>query len=106
MFPTLLQQIASGSLTPREQQEDGASHCKKIAKEDGEITPTDDPILLDRKYRAYTPWPGLFFYAQKNSSSIRVKITAAHYSDGVFTIDEVVPENGKKMPYSIFVSSL
>lgn len=41
-------------------QDDSAStHCSKITKVDGEVE-FDDAQVLFNKYRAYTPWPGIY----------------------------------------------
>ncbi len=95
MFPELLRTIEDGTIAPKEQSEEGASHCTKIIKEDGLIDINDDPITLDRKWRAYTPWPGLYFFKDGK----RIKITKAHLEDERFVIEEIIPENGKRMPY-------
>jgi methionyl-tRNA formyltransferase len=106
MFPSLLKGIFDQSITPIEQSEEGITRCTKIQKEDGELDLSDAPEINNRKYRAYYGSIGTFFYTEKAGEKIRVKITAAHFSDGQFIIDEVIPENGKKMPYDIFLSSL
>ena len=103
MFPDVLKSIFDGTVQAQEQSEDSASHCRKIAKEDGLIDLSNDPILNDRKYRAYTPSPGTYFMTNDNK---RVKITKAHLENELFIIDEVIPENGKRMSYSAFNSSL
>ena len=36
-----------------------ATHCKKITKKDGEVF-FDDAQSLYNKYRAFTPWPGIY----------------------------------------------
>jgi len=36
-----------------------ATHCKKISKSDGLIT-FDDAFEIYNRYRAFTPWPGIF----------------------------------------------
>ena len=46
-------------LTPQKQLETEASHCKKISKQDGLVV-FDDAHKLYSKYRAYTPWPGIY----------------------------------------------
>ena len=47
------------SLQPLPQFGARASHCKKIRRSDGEIT-LDDAGLIERKYRAFEGWPGIF----------------------------------------------
>ena len=95
ILPEVLEKIKNQTLEPMEQSEEGASHCKKISKEDGLLDLNGDPILNDRKYRAYQGWPGLYFFKDGK----RIKITKAHLEDGRFVIDEVIPENGKKLNY-------
>ena len=47
------------SYTPLKQVEAEASHCKKISKQDGLVAFRDAHELYS-KYRAYTPWPGIY----------------------------------------------
>ena len=47
------------SLSPISQDETQATHCKKITKADGEVS-FDDAVELFNKYRAFTPWPGIY----------------------------------------------
>lgn len=101
LVPTITD-IFDGSILPIEQDDTQATQCGKIKKEDGRISLSDDAIELDRKYRAYDGWPGLYFYSKEN---VRVKITKAHLEDGTFVIDEVIPENGKRMSYELFSKS-
>ncbi|PIZ76209.1 hypothetical protein COY06_02160, partial [Candidatus Peregrinibacteria bacterium CG_4_10_14_0_2_um_filter_41_8] len=61
-LPNLLVEIASGSVSPIPQQGE-PSVCTKINKADGELILADlsAQALLNR-YRAYTPWPGVFWF--------------------------------------------
>jgi methionyl-tRNA formyltransferase len=61
----------------------------------GEINLHDDAVVNDRKYRAYTGSIGTYFFQDGK----RIKITKAHLADGQFVIDEVIPENGKRMQW-------
>ncbi|MDQ7066559.1 MAG: methionyl-tRNA formyltransferase [Sulfurimonas sp.] len=47
------------SYTPAAQNETEATHCKKISKADGLVN-FDDAYILYNKYRAFTPWPGIY----------------------------------------------
>jgi len=47
------------AFTPIKQNEAEATHCKKITKADGEVT-FDNAQTLYNKYRAFTPWPGIY----------------------------------------------
>ncbi len=45
--------------TPKKQDDTLASHCTKVTKKDGEVNFNDAKELYS-KYRAYTPWPGVY----------------------------------------------
>lgn len=76
------------SLRPVPQDDAIATHCKKISKADGEIT-LDDAIADHNKYRAFTPWPGVYL-----SSGLKLKAmqlgsaSGAHTSGEILEIDE------------------
>ena len=103
LLPGVLADIFEGRATPKEQDETKATLCKKRKKEDGEISLDDAAEELDRKWRAYQPWPGLYFFEEKNGKKIRIKIKAAHLEQGVFVIDTVIPENGKPLSKEEFI---
>jgi len=46
-------------IIPSKQDENLATHCKKITKQDGLIN-FDDAKIIYNKYRAFTPWPGIY----------------------------------------------
>ncbi len=48
------------SLHPVSQMNANASYCKKIKKNDGLIQAFDDAEKIYTKYKAFTPWPGIF----------------------------------------------
>jgi methionyl-tRNA formyltransferase len=80
-----------GKITPTPQVENDATHCGKIKKEDGLIDPNGDDKINYNKYRAYSGWPGIYFF----ENGKRIKITSARLEDGKFIIEKVIPE-GKK----------
>ncbi len=55
------------SYAQQKQNESLASHCKKITKQDGEVT-FDNAEDIFNKYRAFTPWPGVYL-----SSGLKLK---------------------------------
>lgn len=89
-----LPKYLAGEITPEEQDETQATHCKKIEKADGEILPSDSDIQKWRKYRAYFGWPGVFYFDENNK---RVKITEAVFENEKFTIKKIIPEGKKEM---------
>ena len=62
-------------------QEGEASYCKPIRREDGEVDWILPAVELERRLRAYTPWPGLFTFL----GGERVKILAAEAGPGART---------------------
>jgi len=54
-------------LTPIKQDESKMTHCSKITKADGEVE-FQDALTLYNKYRAFTPWPGIYL-----SSGLKLK---------------------------------
>src|SRR5258706_12337236 len=59
-------------------EEGEPSYCKPIRREDGEVNWTLPATELERRLRAYTPWPGLFTFLGQE----RVKILAAEAGPG------------------------
>lgn len=57
MTPEVIHRFDSFTITP---QDDAlATHCKKISKADGEVS-FDNAVQLYNRYRAFTPWPGVY----------------------------------------------
>ncbi len=61
--------------TSKQQNETEATHCKKITKADGEIR-FDDAVTVYNKYRAFTPWPGVYL-----SNGLKIKEMQLENSD-------------------------
>jgi len=60
------------NFTPIKQDDTVATHCKKITKADGEVT-FDDGVILYNKYRAFTPWPGIFLESGLKLKNIKLE---------------------------------
>ena len=88
-----------GNINAQEQEHDEATYTKKITKDAGLIDLNSGQALNYRKFLAYTPWPGVYFY--KNEK--RIKITDAEYSDGKFVIKKVIPEGQREVGYKNFL---
>lgn len=63
--------IAEGNVDIREQIEEEATYCRLVKKEDGAINWSDQAITIERKIRAYTPWPGTFTMIEDRRLTIR-----------------------------------
>jgi methionyl-tRNA formyltransferase len=97
-----------GVLIPKEQDHAKATICKKITKELGCITLQDSVEEVRRKYRALTPWPGLYFFINHKNITMRVKVQSIDLttkkestiaSDYILT---VTPEGKKEMTWDSF----
>ncbi len=60
------------SFTP--QNNEKASYCKKVQKSDGLIDWSEECVLIERKIRAFNPWPGSF----TNYRGRKLNIVTAH----------------------------
>jgi methionyl-tRNA formyltransferase len=69
-----LRGLEAGTLQARP-QEGEPSYCRPIRREDGEVNWTLPARLIERKLRAYTPWPGLYTFL----AGERIKILAADW---------------------------
>ena len=91
----ILPDFVDGKVKLTPQNENEATYCKKIKKEDGEIDLNADPIKNYNKFRAYATWPRIFFF--KNNK--RIIITDAMLENGEFKILKIIPEGGKEINY-------
>ncbi len=108
MLVQCLPHYLEGTLIPKEQDHEMASVCKKITKEMGLITLSDDIREVRRKYRALTPWPGIYFFIKHGDRDIRVKINVLDLvsdketSEVIPYIISVTPEGKKQMDFDSF----
>jgi len=76
------------TFTPKKQDDSKASHCKKIVKTDGEIV-FDDGVTIYNKYRAFTPWPGIYLKSGLKLKKISLENEEVHTTAGkIILIDE------------------
>lgn len=68
--------FVGGRITP-EPQPEGASYAKKIEKTDGLIQWDEPAVVIWRKLRAFTPWPGLYTYLPSGEKRRMIKIGEA-----------------------------
>ncbi len=67
--------------------------CGKIKKTDGEVTQSDDKETMYKKYRAYQPWPGIYYFDNQGK---RIKITEMKRIQGVPKITKIILEGSKE----------
>ena len=75
----------SGRLTPQAQPEAGVTYAAKLEKPEGRLDWTETAAELDRRVRAFTPWPGAFFEVSQDGKRERIKVLEA----------EPLPESGE-----------
>ncbi|MFA7285679.1 MAG: methionyl-tRNA formyltransferase [Candidatus Paceibacterota bacterium] len=89
----MLPKIINKEISTIPQDEDQATFCKKIKKEDGLVDiEKDKSIEMYNKYRAYKAWPRIFYFKDNK----RVIITEAVLHDEKFIIKKIIPEGGKE----------
>ncbi len=66
-------------ITPLRQNDSSATFCKPISRADGQIDWTEDAGKIYNKFRAFTPWPGIFSYWEKNGKKTRLKLTGIYF---------------------------
>lgn len=55
-----LPRYLAGAITPEPQDEAHATYASQLKKEDGHLDFTQPAVMLERRVRAFTPWPGAF----------------------------------------------
>ena len=58
----------------KQQDENRASYYKEMKKEDGKIDWSKSAEEIERKIRAFTPWPGSYTFWEKDKKEIRINI--------------------------------
>jgi len=81
-------------------QKGKASYTKLFKKTDGKILPTDTPKQIFQKFKAFYPWPGIYF----ETKGKRVKITELDYEKGKLIIKKVLPEGKREMSFGEFLN--
>ena len=69
------------SYTPVAQNDAEATYCKKITKEDG-LVEFDDVKTLYNKYRAFTPWPGVYLESGLKLKKMKLASTDGNFEKG------------------------
>ncbi len=105
----VLPHYVDGTLIPKEQDNELATVCKKITKELGEITLQTNAAEVQRKFRALTPWPSVYFFIDHKEKNIRVKVTSVDLTlagtDTLVASDiivKVIPEGKHEMSFEDF----
>jgi methionyl-tRNA formyltransferase len=76
-----LKKWIDGAITPVEQDHSAATICSILKREDGIIDWSQPAEVIDRKLRAFTPWPGMSTTWTRNGTPVGLKIIRAMLSD-------------------------
>ena len=69
------------SFSAKKQDEEQATHCKKITKKDGEVN-FESAYDVYNKYRAFTPWPGIYLESGMKLKKIELSDKCSLYEAG------------------------
>jgi methionyl-tRNA formyltransferase len=95
----LIDPYLKGKVIPRPQNDDEATFTRIIVREDGKVDlKIDDPITVERKLRAYYPWPGIWTLVDGK----RLKILKAHLDQEKLVLDEVQLEGKNPVTWKQF----
>ena len=114
-----LQKLTDGTASRIPQDEAASSYVSKLEREDGKLDWTQDAAAIERRIRAYDPWPGTYTVAIEGSNEKRLKIfppvTAVDHSlspgelsiveghlvvgcgSGALRLETVQPDGSRKM---------
>jgi methionyl-tRNA formyltransferase len=96
----IIQKWINDEIKPQEQDHSKATFTKKIIKEDGLIDIKNEPAeIIERKIRAFTPWPSAYFFVNGK----RLIITKAELTDSGLKIERVKPEGKNEMNFEDFL---
>jgi len=117
-----LPKYLSGEIQPQPQPKEGATYAKMLKKEDGRLDFSQTAEELERRVRAFFPWPGTFF--EWNGAPLKVHrahvdagkspgigsklkvagVPAIGTAEGILVLDQVQPAGKKSMPGKSFLA--
>ncbi|KND51116.1 MAG: methionyl-tRNA formyltransferase [Parcubacteria bacterium C7867-003] len=106
MLSKIINPWISGEIVETEQNHELATFTKKIEKKDSELDLRDSPETNLRKIRAYSNWPGTYFFEEINKEKKRVIVKKAHLENNALILDRVIPEGKKEMDYLDFLRGI
>lgn len=88
MIVEALAKLPKGALTATKQPEAGVTYAAKLERAEAKLDFNTDAASLERKIRAFTPWPGAYFELGKE----RIKVQAAESLDQSGPIGEILDD--------------
>ncbi len=117
-----LRRWLAGEITPQPQDDSQATYCPRITKADGEIDWRRPAVEIERRIRAFTPWPGCYtFWRGRRLKIGRARVrpdlqappgqvmpadggAAVGTGEGALMLLEVQPEGKRMMPIEAFLN--
>ena len=56
----IVEALATDELNPRPQPNEGATYAARLERDEGRVDWNEDAVLIERRIRAFTPWPGVW----------------------------------------------
>jgi methionyl-tRNA formyltransferase len=111
----------SGEITPRPQPEEGVTYAGMMKKEEGRLDFSQSARELERKVRAFNPWPGTYFEWDGNllkvhrasigmgkmregERGVYLGLPAVGTSENLLVLGKVQPAGKKPMPGKAFLA--
>ena len=112
----------SGKFIPQPQSQDGATYAPLLKKEDGILDFNQPSEALERRVRAFQPWPGVYFewngaplkvlcacvrHLKSPGAGVRLKVDgcpAVGTGEGVLLLEKVQPAGKKPMTGKAFLA--
>lgn len=69
-----------GKIIPQKQDENKAIYCQMIERRDGKVEWNNEAVSIYNRWRAFTPWPGLYTFWKKNGRNLRLKLDKIYIS--------------------------
>ena len=110
----ILKDYIDGNIKLIKQNVSDKSICHFIKKEDGEIKISKQEILeslptsklekIKDAWRAFYPWPGIFFFLEEGDKRIRFKVTEFDLTKETFAkcVKKIIPEGKKEIAFEDF----
>ncbi len=94
----ILPQYLKKEIEPKIQDEDQATYTKMFSRQDGKINLNDNPKEIEKKIRAFYPWPGVWTIIEGK----RIKILEVKIVNNSLILKKVQPEGKKSMDWKSF----
>lgn len=92
-------QLLAKEIAPREPQNNAlATYAPKLNRDDGKIDWTESAEIIERKIRAFNPWPGAFTIVAAKSGKLRnLKVFSASIVDLAGEPGEILPTEERSL---------